>query len=316
MTDNRRGALCVLGMGLIGGSLLRAATATGYPAWGYNRSTTGADAARADGYEVTNDLDAALSRAADTGALIVLAVPMPAADRMLSAIAEQAPDCPLTDVVSVKTPVAAAVREHGLADRYVGGHPMAGTSGSGWSATDARLFRGAVWAVGTEDSTDRQLWERVARLALDCGSVVTPVTADEHDRAVARISHLPHVLAEALALAGANGGDLALGLAAGSFRDGTRVAGTAPGLVRAICEPNRAALLEVLDETMATLSAANDSLRDYGSLADLTAAGNAARAQYETAERWEITDVRPGDRDWLAQMRESGRRGGVITGLD
>lgn len=315
MTDNRRGPLCVLGMGLIGGSLVQAATAAGYPAWGYNRSASGAEAARADGFDVTDDLGAALSRAADTGALIVIAVPMPAVDRMLSAIADRAPDCPLTDVVSVKAPVAAAVREHGLADRYVGGHPMAGTSGAGWSATDPQLFRDAVWAVGTEDGTDRQLWERVARLALDCGSVVAPVAADEHDQAVARISHLPHVLAEALARTGAAGGELALVLAAGSFRDGTRVAGTAPDLVRAICEPNKAALIDVLDETMATLSAARDSLRDHGSLADLAATGNTARAQYDTAERWEITDIRPGDSNWLARMRESSRRGGVITRL-
>jgi prephenate dehydrogenase len=192
---------------------------------------------------------------------------------------------------------------------------MAGTSESGWAATDPELFRDAVWAVGVDEGTRAEPWTRVARLALDCGSVVVPVVAAEHDRAVARISHLPHVLAEALALAGAAGGDLALGLAAGSFRDGTRVAGTAPGLVRAICEPNSAALLDVLDEALTVLGAARDSLREETSLADLVEAGHDARGRYESARHWEITDIRPGDQNWLEDLRAAGQRGGVITQL-
>ncbi|WP_280243066.1 prephenate dehydrogenase [Nocardia abscessus] len=315
MTSTEKAPVCVLGTGLIGGSLLRAAVAAGYDGWGYNRSAAGVQAARTDGFDVTEDLPAALRRAARTGALIVVAVPMPAVDHMLSAIASYAPECALTDVVSVKAPVAAAMRGHGLADRYVGGHPMTGTSESGWAPTDPELFRGAVWAVGVDEGTRVDPWTRVVRLALDCGSVVVPVVAEEHDRAVARISHLPHVLAEALALAGAAGGDLALGLAAGSFRDGTRVAGTAPDLVRAICEPNSAALLEVLDETLTVLGAARDSLHAERSLADLAEAGHDARRRYESARRWEITDVRPGDRDWLENLRAAGARGGVITRL-
>nr|WP_067799951.1 prephenate dehydrogenase [Nocardia beijingensis] len=316
VTSAKKAPVCVLGTGLIGGSLLRAAVAAGYDAWGYNRSPVGARAARADGFDVTEDLPAALRRAAENDALIVVAVPMPAVHHMLSAIADYAPECALTDVVSVKGPVAAAVREHGLAARYVGGHPMAGTSESGWAATDPALFRDAVWAVGVDQGTRADPWTRVVRLALDCGSVVVPVVAAEHDRAVARISHLPHVLAETLAAAGATGGDLALGLAAGSFRDGTRVAGTAPDLVRAICEPNSAALLEVLDETLTALAAARDSLRDKQSLADLVEAGHDARRRYESARRWGITGIRPGDQDWLEDLRAAGERGGVITRLD
>ncbi|WP_067507906.1 prephenate dehydrogenase [Nocardia puris] len=313
MTGERKAPVCVLGTGLIGGSLLRAAVAAGYPAFGYNRSRPGAEAARADGFDVDTDLPAVLGRAAEADALLVVAVPMPAVAHILSSIATFAPGCALTDVVSVKAPVADAVREHGLAARYVGGHPMAGTSESGWQATDAELFRGAVWAVGVDEGTHADPWRRVTRLALDCGSVVVPVVAAEHDRAVARISHLPHVLAEALAASGAAGGPLALGLAAGSFRDGTRVAATAPDLVRAICEPNAGALLEVLDETLDALTAARASLTERGSLADLVQAGHDGRLEYETVDRWEITDVRIGDHDWLERLRAAGQRGGVIT---
>ncbi|KAA8890743.1 prephenate dehydrogenase [Nocardia colli] len=316
VTSAGKASVCVLGTGLIGGSLLRAAVGAGYDAWGFNRSPAGAEAARRDGFDVTEELSAALTRAADADALIVIAVPMPAVGHLLSAIATYAPRCVLTDVVSVKAPVAEAVRKEGLSARYVGGHPMTGTAESGWAATDSGLFRDAVWAVGVDEGTHAEAWTRVARLALDCGSVVVPVVADEHDRAVARISHLPHVLAEALASAGAAGGALALGLAAGSFRDGTRVAATAPDLVRAICEPNSAALLAVLEETLTVLGAARDSLRADNSLADLVEAGHDARERYETAQRWEITDIHPGDHNWLANLRDAGQRGGVITRLN
>ncbi|MFD3813269.1 prephenate dehydrogenase [Rhodococcus sp. NPDC058639] len=302
--------VCVLGLGLIGGSLLRAAAATGRHAWGYNRSPEVVHAARDLGFDASTDLAATLERAADANAIVVIAVPMPAVGSILEAIAEHAPDVALTDVVSVKSEVAAAVAAHGLSRRFVGGHPMAGTAESGWAASTVDLFRDAVWVVTVDDGTDPEVWQAVADLALDCGSVVVPAESAEHDAAVARISHLPHVLAEALALAGAAGGDLALGLAAGSFRDGTRVAATAPALVDAMCEANASALLAALDETLAVLSAAREQLAD-GSTADLTRAGFDARARYDQQTRVPITGVVPGEGDWLTALREAGRRGEV-----
>jgi prephenate dehydrogenase len=315
MTGDRKAAICVLGTGLIGGSVLRAATAAGYDAWGYNRSGADAKAARADGFDVADDIDTVLSRAAAADALIVVGVPMPAIDSILSDVRLFAPGCVLTDVVSVKAPVAAAVHRHELDAHYVGGHPMAGTTESGWAASTPGLFQGAAWAVGVDPGTHAEPWTRVARLALDCGAVVVPVAAAEHDRAVARISHLPHVLAEALAVAGAGGGDLALGLAAGSFRDGTRVAATAADLVRAICEPNATALLDALDDTLRLLGAARDSLAADGTLGELIDAGYSERGRYDTLQRWDITDIRPGDHDWLEKLREAGQHGGIIRTL-
>ncbi|MEE2031655.1 prephenate dehydrogenase [Rhodococcus chondri] len=304
--------VCVLGLGLIGGSVLRAAVATGRSAWGYNRSPQVVGAAVADGFDASTDLTAALTRAADTDALVVVAVPMPAVDTVLAAVAEHAPHVALTDVVSVKKEVAAVVTAHGLSARFVGGHPMAGTAESGWSAGTAELFRDAVWVVTVDDGTDPGVWQQVADLALDCGSVVVPAESGEHDAAVARISHLPHVLAEALALSGAAGGDLALGLAAGSFRDGTRVAATAPALVDAMCEGNATALLATLDETLEVLRIARDQLAD-GSTRDLTRAGHKARRRYEQRERRPITGIAPGDEGWIERLRDAGRRGQVWT---
>ncbi len=303
--------MCVLGLGLIGGSILRAAQGAGRQAWGWNRSADAIAGATADGFDVGTDLTAALTRASDEDALIVIAVPMPAVDSILAAVAEHAPSAPLTDVVSVKAEVAAAVTARGLQARYVGGHPMAGTNHSGWAATDPTLFFDAVWVVSTDPGVDADVWVRVARLALDCGSVVVPAESVEHDRAVARISHLPHLLAEALSIVGAAGGPLALGLAAGSFRDGTRVASSSPNLVRAMTEGNAAALRTALDEAMHVLSAASAELGD-GSTKTLVDAGNAARLQYEQHQRFDITDITPGEPGWREELQDAGRRGGVV----
>ncbi|MDZ4234026.1 MAG: NAD(P)-dependent oxidoreductase, partial [Dietzia sp.] len=102
--------VCVVGLGLIGGSVMRAARAAGREVFGYNRSVDGVEAARFDGFDASSHLDETLSRAAATGALIVLAVPAPALPLMLGHIRDVAPGCPLTDVTSVKGAVLAAVR--------------------------------------------------------------------------------------------------------------------------------------------------------------------------------------------------------------
>ncbi|MGH9058657.1 MAG: prephenate dehydrogenase, partial [Acidimicrobiales bacterium] len=234
--------MCVLGLGLIGGSVMRAAAAAGRQVFGYNRSVEGAQAAASDGFDAHIELPDVLTRAADTGALIVLAVPVPGLPILLDHIRELAPQCPLTDVTSVKTAVLERVTTAGLRTRFVGGHPMAGTAHSGWAAGHARLFTGAPWVISVDDHVDPQVFSTVLALALDCGSVVVPARSGEHDAAAAAISHLPHLLAEALAITAAEV-PLAFALAAGSFRDGTRVAGTAPDLVRAMCEANSRQLL-------------------------------------------------------------------------
>ena len=304
--------VCVLGAGLIGGSLMRALGPE--RAFGWNRSAAGAEAATAAGFAVTTDLPDTLRRARESDALVVVAVPLPALDAVLGAVAEHAPGVALTDVISVKGPVLDAVRRHGLGARFVGGHPMAGTAHSGWDAGDPDLFRGATWLVAADPGADPDTWARVARLAMDSGARILSATSAEHDAAVARISHLGHVLAEALALAGGRGGDLALALAAGSFRDGTRVAGTAPDLVRAICEPNRDALLDVLDDCLADLRDARASLAERGTLGPLVDDGHRARRAYEEAQAGagaagEPVEVTPGAAGWLEELRAAGAAG-------
>jgi len=308
-------AVCVIGTGLIGGSLVRAADKAGRTVWGTSASTDTADAARADGFDVTTDTDAALRRAVGTDALVVLAVPLPALPDVLRRVDAVAPTCRMTDAVSVKVATADAVDRFAPRARYVGGHPMAGTADSGWAAGSAALFADAAWVVAADDGLDLDVWADVAELAWACGARVVPAAADEHDLAVARISHLPHLLAAVLAAVGAAGDDeLALSLAASSFADGTRVAGTRPELVLAMCEGNRDALLAAVDDALGRLGAMRGALASTGGLAATVRAGYAGRERWASGRgpddvRARLTGLSP-----LAELREIGRRGHALVG--
>jgi prephenate dehydrogenase len=307
----------VIGLGLIGGSVLRAARAAGRTVWGATTSEVDADAASRGGFDVAVGVEAALHRAAEQDALVVLAVPLPAIEDVVRLVAQHASHCLLTDVVSVKAPVLDTVRRRAPYSRYVAGHPMAGLSDSGWRASNASLFDGAAWVVGVEEDTDLAAWAEVAEFVLQLGAHVVPLPAESHDEAVARISHLPHLLAAILATIGAEGGPVALALAAGSYRDGTRVAGSNPALVRAMTEGNRDALLPVLDEALGRLGAARGSLASTGGLAATINAGHEGAQALAASLDVERAGVRislsaPDARQGLIAL---GERGGRITGV-
>ncbi|GAB3285716.1 prephenate dehydrogenase [Parasphingorhabdus pacifica] len=310
-------AVCVIGLGLIGGSVLRAASAAGRPGWGATASAADAGAARADGYEVESTTEEALRRAAAEDAIVVIATPLTAVRAVLRQVAWFAPDSLLTDVVSVKDPVDAEVRSLLPGARYAGGHPMAGVESSGWRAGSAELLSGAAWAVTIEEATTLEAWREAASLALDCGAQVVPASAAEHDSAVARISHLPHVFAAVLASVGADGGELALSLAAGSFRDSTRVSGSDPELVRAMTEGNRVALLDAVDDALGRLGAARGSLASTGSLKSTVDAGHEARQRWSRRQDGErrSTRIRLDTAKALHRLRDLGDRGGRVVEL-
>jgi prephenate dehydrogenase len=303
--------VCVLGLGLIGGSVMRAASRAGREVFGYNRSLESVQAATADGFDATENIETALKRAADVGALIVVAVPVPALPIVLERVRDLAPHCPLTDVTSVKVAVLDLVKSAGLATNFVGGHPMAGTAHSGWAAGDPELFTGAPWVLSVDDNVDPEVWATVMELALDCGAVVVPAKSEEHDAAAAAISHLPHLLAETLAATAAEV-PLAFALAAGSFRDGTRVAATAPELVRAMCEANSEQLLPALDRSIDLLTKARKSLANDGSVADLVEEGHASRMRFSGFRRSQIVTLVIGEDGWRDELAAAGRTGGVI----
>jgi len=306
-------AVCVLGLGLIGGSLARAARPL-VPVTGWSPSLATRDAAAADGFAVAASLQEALRAAARDDALVVLASPVTTFRSLLREVAQHAPGVRLTDVASVKAAVAEEVSQIAPTARFIGSHPMAGTAASGWAAGDATLFDGAAWVTCLADDSDLADWSAVAALAIALGSRVVPTEAEAHDAAVARISHLPHVLALALAQVGAHGGALALSLAASSFADATRVAGTRPELIRAMCETNREALVAAMDDALGLIGVARGSLGSTGSLFKLTEGGHAARAEFDARDAALEPMTLSGD-DLIEQLLAVGAAGGYVTGL-
>ncbi|MPQ97997.1 prephenate dehydrogenase/arogenate dehydrogenase family protein [Modestobacter sp. I12A-02628] len=279
----------VLGLGQLGGSLAAALAAAGRPVSGWDVDPAARDAAAAAGVRVSDRLEG----------VVVLAVPLPVLATALDGL-ELAEDATVTDLGSVKVPVQQALGAR-LGDRFVGGHPMCGTERSGHAAADPALFRGARWAVCLEPGTSPARWLRVAEVALAVGAEVVPVTAAEHDDAVAAISAVPHLLAAALAAAAADAGPLALSLGAGSFRDGTRVVGSDPAFVTALLEQNAGPVATALAAVQRQLA------RPWP---ELVADGHAARAAWAGPAGRRPVRV-PLDRTALLAV---GRAGGAVTG--
>jgi prephenate dehydrogenase len=275
----------VVGLGQLGGSLAAALAAAGRPVSGWDVDPAAREAAEEHGVRVSQEL---------TG-VVVLAVPLPVMGTALDGLRID-PGATVTDLGSVKVPVLADLGPQ-LGDRFVGGHPMCGTERSGHTAVDPTLFTGARWALCLEPDTDLRRWLRVAEIALTVGAEVVPVTAAEHDDAVAAISAVPHLLAAALAAAAGQAGPLALSLAAGSFRDGTRVIGSDPAFVTALVTGNAGPTTAALDRVQAQLA------RPW---AELVADGHAVRAA--TAGRRPVRV--PLERAALLSL---GRSGGAVT---
>ncbi|MGH8963535.1 MAG: prephenate dehydrogenase/arogenate dehydrogenase family protein [Jatrophihabitantaceae bacterium] len=300
------GRVAVLGLGLIGGSLMHAVRQSGLDVVGYDIDPQTAAAASASGYPVT-PTDAAAVHGAD---LVVLAMPLPQVrDALVSLAPHLAPGALLTDVGTLKEPVHAAVRDVVPHSRFVGGHPLAGTEESGWVATDPMLFRDAPWTLTVEPDTDLDAWLAVAELVCDLGAKPVPSTAAEQDRAVAHVIGLPHVLAEVLALTGLAGGPLGLSLAAGSYRSGSRVARTRPDLVATWCDGN-VALVTALDEVIGRLSTTRAHLANNESMFELARAGYEARVNWEH-RRFEPVELRASSEE----LTDHGRHGGWITAV-
>jgi prephenate dehydrogenase len=256
--------IAVVGLGLIGGSLLRALAAAGHRVLGYDadpavRATARTAAAKAPA-ENRWQIAASVGEAAKPSELVVLAVPLTAVAGVLDELVDAGYTGLITDVTSVKAPVRDLVEERlsraatPLAG-FVGGHPMAGREQSGFEAADPYLFTQCAWVLCLEEETSLPDWLHLAALITSLGARVVPTTAAEHDRAVARVSHVPHLLAIAMAASIADD-PLSATLAAGSFRDGTRVAATRPELIAAMCGGNAVPVGEALDGIMADLEKA------------------------------------------------------------
>jgi prephenate dehydrogenase len=190
---------------------------------------------------------------------------------------------------------------------------MAGTAASGFAAADPELFRGCIWVLGLEAETDLADWLTLARLYTALGTRVVPITAAEHDDAVASISHVPHLLAAALALELADS-PLNQALAAGSFRDGTRVAATRAELTAAMCGGNAGPTSRVLDRVISTLAEIRADLEGADPVNSLLPLLHGA-GEYRRA--WPPAPGAAGRMiAGIHQLLELGRSGGWVTSVE
>ena len=322
------GRVGVVGLGLVGGSLARLLAERGVDVVATDVAPATREAARAAGLTVADDLAGLCAARPD---VVVLAVPLRAVRATAAALRDLVAaaggwDPTVTDVGSVKGQVRAAMTDAGLGDRYVGGHPMAGTEHSGFEASSPGLLDGAPWAVtvaaparGTGDpagGTDpRRLAQVLGLITGPLAGTAAVLTDDRHDESAALVSHVPHVLATQLlnAVAGAPVRDVALGLAAGSFRDGTRVARTDPARTEAMVAANAAWVAPALRKVVRDLELVVAALETNAPLHGFFHAADDVRG----GERGPAAGVDrvPLEGDWPAALLEHCAAGAVVVGL-
>jgi prephenate dehydrogenase len=314
----------VIGLGLIGGSIakrLGAKEVTGV----LDNNLVTCQSAEAEGFRVYSSV----AELAENVDLIFVATPMPEMKSVFDQIGNAGDSGRLvvSDVGSVKSPTRSLVRSRRRTWAYVGGHPMAGTEFSGFAAASTDLLRGARWVLCLEEETNLSAFLTVADvISRAIGARVIPLQAKHHDSAVARISHLPYVVSAALSqiVASSSSPELLYQLAAGSFRDGTRVAGTPPMLSKEMCYQNRKALTSVLRKYVELLEHLSDDL-DSDSNSDSDKAileffqtGFAGRMSYldSSAEaNLHSVDLSEDEHTVRSSIIEVGQRGGMITRL-
>jgi prephenate dehydrogenase len=193
--------------------------------------------------------------AAAGASLIILCTPvetMPDLARQIAQVTLEA-DCLVTDVGSVKASVVNSLTPI-LGSRFVGSHPMAGSEKTGIQAARADLFQNAACLLTPTAQTQASYLQRLRDFWTTLGCRLLEFSPEEHDEKVARISHLPHMMATVTTLAALRSDPSAVACVAGGFRDTTRVAAGDPSLWTGIAAGNRAALTTLLHEASRTLA--------------------------------------------------------------
>lgn len=250
------GHVALVGTGLIGGSIGLALKRAGVSV-----RAVDADPAQAERAVAMGAADAAVSSIAAVVAgadVVIVATPVGrVADLVIEAL--DAGAAVVTDVGSVKGPILRTVEQSrpDLASRFVGGHPMAGSEQDGLVGAEADLFAGATWVLTPTSRTDTGAHTAVRSLVGQLGAEIIEVTPDHHDAVVAVVSHVPQLAATTLMDVASTSGEehaVLLRLAAGGFRDMTRIAAGHPGIWPDICIANRDAIVAGLDDYVRALA--------------------------------------------------------------
>lgn len=198
----------------------------------------------------------------DDPSLIVVAVPPDVTADVIQRELERHPRAVVTDVASVKLEPLRTLRERGVdLTHYIGSHPLAGRERGGAISARADIFVGRPWVVCRDEETSAADLALVEGLALDLGATPLEMTPDDHDRAVALVSHVPQIVASLLAGRFVDAPDGSLRLAGQGVRDTTRIAASAPELWVQILGANSEPVVDVLDALAADLSTVADALR-------------------------------------------------------
>ncbi len=240
--------VAVLGVGLIGGSIgIAARERLGAYVVGCNRSPGALKTALEIGA-----LDEAVGSIGEIGDadIAIAAVSVDALPDAVRDLCDALPTAVVTDVGSTKQALVEAVDS----ERFIGGHPLAGAESTGVAFARENLFDGATWYLTPSERTPGVLYERLARFISGLGAVPTAIAPDEHDRLMAAVSHLPHVVANLLVAQAAEAlGGEGLPATGPSFRDATRVAGANPDLWAQIYRANSAAIGTQIDDLVRRL---------------------------------------------------------------
>jgi len=279
----------IVGVGLLGGSagLALKAHDPQIRVAGVGRRQSSLDAAMAAGAIDTAHFDAA--EAVGQTDLVILATPVGAFELHMRAIGPVlSGGAIVTDVGSTKSGVVRAARRRLGHDRFVGSHPMAGSEQKGVAFARADLFAGATCILTPTAKTPARVTARVERLWRRMGMRTVRMSPARHDRAVARVSHLPHALASLLMRLPARAD---LDVSATGFRDATRLASGDPEMWRDIFLTNRGQVLAAIDEFDEALMQLRD-LVDLGDRKGLERFFSSARARRETTIARVIHDRR------------------------
>lgn len=263
--------IVVVGVGLIGGSIaasVKAASPT-TKVYGVDTSQSSLDAALASGA-----LDAAALPqdpqvdewiCAGGSDLIILAIPVFAAREWFARLHAAAFDGIVTDTASTKSVITKiAAEELGDISRYLPGHPMAGSEVNGFDGARSDLFQGAYWILCPSDSTQDEVFLKLHETFSLLGARIISIAREQHDSAVAIVSHVPHMVASSLVELAANHADERkelLRLAAGGFKDSTRIAAGSPRLWTGIALDNKDALVDGISEMRSILGQFEDAIR-------------------------------------------------------
>lgn len=240
----------VIGLGLIGGSVaLAARERAGAEVSGWDADPAAlADAVRRGAIDRSAGDAGDAARGAD---VVVVAVPVAAVGETVATVLAAAPPAAVvTDVGSTKTAIVEAIAD----ERFIGGHPLAGAESAGIESARPDLFTGATWYLTPEPHSSGFAFESLHRFVVALGAAPTAIGAQAHDRLMAAVSHLPHVLANILVERVTEVlGEDTLPAIGPSFRDATRVAGANPVLWGQIYAANASALDEEIQATIAAL---------------------------------------------------------------